>query len=194
MEDHRAGKRSKSSGRLVVRFAIVDDDGEAELVGQGELCVEEAPLLLRCGEATDGVEAGLAHRDRLRMSQELAELGEALGLGLPGLVRVDPERGMHALVTLGDRERRPARLDAGADRDDSGDAGCLCALDQGRSGLVARVEMRVRVGHAAVAASIRASSSATTCSGSSFANSGSGSRSVWPAGAHSSPTDPTTGP
>ena len=182
VEDHRAGERSESSGRLVVRFAIVDDDGEAELVGEGELRVEEAPLLLRSREATDGVEAGLAHRDRLRMSQELAELGEALGLGLPGLMRVDPERGMHAVVPLGDRERRPTRVDAGADRDDSGDAGCLCALDQGRGGLVARVEMRVRVGHAAVAASIRASSSATTCSGSSFAKSGVGSRSVCPGG------------
>ena len=124
------------------------------------------------------------------MSQELAELGEALGLRLRGLVRVDPQRGMHALMTLGDRQRRPARLDAGADRDDSGDAGCLCPLDQGRSRLVARVEMRVRVGHAAVAASIRASSSATTCSESSFAKSGSareclarqGARSIsqWP--------------
>ena len=127
----RAGERSESSGRLVVRFAIVDDDGEAELVGQGELCVEEAALLLRCREATDRVEAGLAHRDRLRMSQELAELGEALGLGLRGLVRVDPEGGMHALVALGDRERRPARLDAGADRDDSGDAGCLVRARSG---------------------------------------------------------------
>ena len=97
-------------------------------------------------------------------------------------LRVDPERSMHAVVLLGDRERRPARIDAGADRDDSRDAGCLCSLDQGRSGFVARVEMRVRIGHAVVAASIRASSSATTCSGSSFANSGSGSRNVWPAG------------
>ena len=163
-------------------IAIVDDDWEAELVGESELRVEEAPLLLGSRETPDGVEASLAHCDRLRMGQELTELGEALGLGLPCLMRVDPERGMHALMTLGDRERRPTRLDTGADRDNSGDAGCLCALDQGRSRLVARVEMRVRVGHAAVAASIRASSSATTCSESSLAKSGLGSLRVCPGG------------
>ena len=43
-------------------------------------------------------------------------------------------------------------------------------------GLVARVEVRVRVGHVPASASIRASSSATTSSASSFAKSGAGSR------------------
>ena len=47
---------------------------------------------------------------------------------------------------------------------------------------LARVEVRVRIRHAAAAASIRESSSPTIFSASSFANSGAGSRSDWPAG------------
>ena len=80
-----------------------------------------------------------------------------------------------------DCERRPARLDAGADRDDARDTGRPGALDERGDRPVARVEMRVRVGHAA-AASIRASSSSTTRSASSFTKSGRGSRSSWPGG------------
>ena len=47
--------------------------------------------------------------------------------------------------------------------------------------ILERIEVRVRVDHAAAARVIRASSSATTCSGSSLRNSGRGSRSGCPA-------------
>ena len=82
---------------------------------------------------------------------------------------IDTQRGEHPVVLVGDRERRSAGIDAGADGDDPGHPCGKRPLDEGRGRLLARVEVRVRVGHEPAAASIRASSSATTRSASSFA-------------------------
>src|SRR5205085_8336892 len=63
--------------------------------------------------------------------------------------RIDAERRVDAVVRLGDRERPAAGLDAGADRDDAGDAGRAGARHELGGGRVAAVEMRVGVDHAA---------------------------------------------
>ena len=181
MEDDGAGERREHVRGLGVRLAVVDHDGQPALGGELQLSREEPPLLARARIPANGVEARLAHRDDLRVVEEIAELVEASCIRPGGAVRIDPERGEDALVRVGECERRPARLDAGPDRDHACHAGRPGALDERGDRPVARVEVRVRVGHAA-AASIRASSSSTTCSASSFTKSGRGSGSRWPGG------------
>ena len=182
VQDDRAGKRLERSRSLLVGLTVVDHDGELELIREPELCVEQLPLLDRRRVPANRVEPGLADRDHLRMAEKLAKLVESSGFGRARLVRVDAERGEHALVRVGDGQCSPTGLDSGADRHDPRDSGLACTLDEDRGRLVARVEVRVRVGHATVAASIRASSSSTTRSGSSLAKSGFGSRRTCPAG------------
>ena len=92
---------------------------------------------------------------------------------------IDPEHRVHAVVSVGQGESRLARVDPGTDRDNGRNAGFAGALD-GAVRVLEGVEVRVGVDHASAARSIRASSSATTCSGSSLRNSGRGSRSVRP--------------
>ena len=116
------------------------------------------------------------------MREELDELADPGRFGASRLVRVDPECRRDPLLGLGDRERRVARGDAGADRDDSRDADCAGALDEEGSRLVAPVEVRVGVDHPRAALSMRATSAVTTASGSSFLNNGRGSRRTWPTG------------
>src|SRR5262249_47286311 len=148
--------------RLGSGVTAVDDDGLAQLLGQLELGSEQSPLLDRRGEAMVIVEASLSNRDGKRMGGQGAQLVESLRLWRSGLVRIDSERGNDdAVARLGDAQRCAARFDPGSHGDDSIDAGCTGALDNGCGGLVARVEVRVRVGHAAaVGASMRGNSGA----------------------------------
>ena len=109
-------------------------------------------------------------------------------------MRVDAERCEDLFVELRELERRPARLDPGADGHDPVDADGAGAADQRGRTVGAGVEVRVGVDHSVAAACscILASSSDTTVSGSSFLKSGRGFARVWPGGssrgAHS-PTD-----
>ncbi len=185
MEDHVSREGFESSGRVRRGLAAVDDDRKAELVRQGQLRVEQPALLGGCRVALHVVEAGLAHRDRFRVLEQLAQFVEAARFGSRRLMRVDSERRVDALVLLCERERGATRVDPGADGDDPAHPRRCSSLDHGRRHL-AGVEVRVRVGHAAsrpsASSSIRFSSSATTFSGSSFVNSGCGSRSACPGG------------
>ncbi len=96
------------------------------------------------------VEPGLADRHDGRMREELDELVDPARFGASRLVRVDPECRRDPLLGLGDRERREARGDPGADRDDPRDADRTGALDEERGGLVAPVEVGVGVDHGVV--------------------------------------------
>ena len=167
----------------------MDDERLAELGGEVGLRAEELRLALARRVVAEVVEPGLADGDGLRMREQLAERVE-VGL-LPGLVRMDPERRRDAFLALRDREGRAARVEARADRDDARDARGPRPVE--RTGRVLeRVEVRVRVDHSApAAASIRASSSATTCSGSSLRKSGRGSGSARPAGSSPGAQRPT---
>src|SRR5262245_33104727 len=76
---------------------------------------------------------------------------------------VDAERGEHALVLLGELESGSARVETRSDRDNARDAGGTRTLEQ-RHRVIARVEVRVGVDHAAaVGASMRGNSG---CAGS----------------------------
>ena len=95
------------------------------------------------------------------MAQQLAELADPLRLARRGLVRVDPERGVDPLSGYGERQGSPARLDSRPDRDDALVTPASRARASAPRGILERVEVRVRVDHAAGAgASIRGKSGA----------------------------------
>ena len=126
------------------------------------------------------IEPDFANGDNPRVFGELTQLLEAIGRCFHGMIRMNPDDREDVRMRVGNGQCATASFDGRSDGDDPRDAGRVCALDELGRLLVARVEVRVRVGHAVAAASMRASSSATTRSGSSFAKRGAGSRSVWP--------------
>jgi hypothetical protein len=114
------------------------------------------------------VEACLADGDGLGMGQELGELVDSCGLVAACLVRMNPERGEDALLAFRDLERRRAGVDPGADSDNAVHAGVAGAGYQDVWRLLAHVEVRVRVDHAALAAACIRCSSSSTIDGSSL--------------------------
>ena len=173
----RAAAVSASASRLWTT------SGRRELVGKLELRVEE----LRAARP--------GSRSRGTLSSPVSPTATALGCAS----RSRSSSSLAAPVSPPDADRcrarrRPpscasaiasaARQDSmpGADRDDRRHARRAApAPTSVAAGSVARVQVRVRVGHAVAAAcSMRSSSSATTSSGSSFANRARGSRSSWP--------------
>ena len=117
MEDHRAGERRECRRRLLARLAAVDDDGGAELVREGELRVEELPLLTERLGPVVAVETRLPDRDCPRVPEELAQLFDPRGVRCRRTMGIDPERGDDAGVRLCDRQCAATRRDARADRD-----------------------------------------------------------------------------
>ena len=92
---------------------------------------------------------------------------------------MEPERREDAFVPVGELERTAAGRDGRPDRDDLGHTRLPGPCDRPVR-VVERVQVRVRVDHAAAARSIRSSSSATTSSTSSLRKSGTGSASFCP--------------
>lgn len=97
---------------------------------------------------------------------------------------IDADDGEDFFVPLGECDGLLRRLDARADGDHAVDAGVTCPPEERRGSVGAKVEVRVGIDQAAgvAAFSIRASSSATTLSASSFSNSGEGSGKGRPGG------------
>ena len=105
---------------------------------------------------------------------------------------MDSDDGEDAALAVRERGRGLGRRDSGANRQHAVDAGGARAFEDRGGIVVARVEMRVCVDHAASAARCkRASSSATTRSGSSFLNRCSGFASFCPGGSALGCHDPT---
>jgi hypothetical protein len=77
------------------------------------------------------------------VQEQFPELVEPPRFGRGGLMWVDAQRGENAVMLISDRERGPAGLDAGANRDDSHYSCGAGALDEGRGGFLTRVEVRV---------------------------------------------------
>ena len=90
----------------------MDDDRLAQLARQLELGLEQALLPVRRRVVAEEIESRLPHRDRLVVLKQIAQLVDAVRLAPAGLVRVDAERRERLVMPLGERERRPARLDA----------------------------------------------------------------------------------
>ena len=187
VQNDRAVEAFESGGGLLVGVARVDDDRLAEVSRELELPGEEIALPVARRVVAVEVEPGLADGDRTRVAEQLAELVEPGCVVIRGLVRVDAEGGPDSVVSPGEVERRAARVEPRADRDDALHAGLAGPPQDQIRRIRARVEVRVGVDH--WAASILASSSATTRSGSSFLKSGTGSPTGCPGrirlGAHS---------
>ena len=148
--------------------------GRPRSVRERELRVEEDSLLAQGLGAVVTVEPGLADRHDARLPEELPQLAQPRRLRSRRLVRVDPERRENTRVLVRDRQRPPARLDARCRSSRRASTPASRALARiSPSPPSQRIEMRVRVDHAA-APRIRSSSEATTVSGSSFAKSGEG--------------------
>lgn len=127
----------------------MNDDGLPELAGELELSREELALEIVRGVVAVEVEPRLADRDGSLVGEQLTKLVEAPGVGVSGLVRVDPERGEDALLSGGDGERLATGVEPGADRDDPAHAGRSRAGHDHLRRLGAGVEVRVRVDQAA---------------------------------------------
>src|SRR5438067_12888554 len=117
MEDDRSFEAGEQLRGLRIGIAVVDDDRLAELASQLQLSGEQESLAVMRRPLTVEVQPGLAHRDGAVMRKELGQLVQPLCLRIPGLVRMDPERGEDPALPLGDRARGPAGIDAGTDPD-----------------------------------------------------------------------------
>ena len=109
MEDDLPLEPGEHRGRLGVGGAGMDDDGLAEVVGERELALEQVELAIARGVVAVEVEAGLAHGDRPRVCEELAQLVEALRIVAARRVGMDAEDRPDALVPVGERRGRSAR-------------------------------------------------------------------------------------
>ena len=108
VQHDRAGEVGERSERVGVGRARVDDGGLAGLGGDVELLREEAQLLVARRVVAEPVETGLPHRDRARVREQLAHLGD-VGVGrVARLVRMDAEDREDVLVRSGELERAPA--------------------------------------------------------------------------------------
>src|SRR4029079_1955506 len=121
-------------------------------LGEGELLVEQRSLLVQRVGAVVAVEAGLSHRDDLRVDEQPTQLAKTRCVRRRRTVRVYAQCGDNTVVALGDPERAATRVDARPDRHDPPDAGGASPRDHGVR-LRARVEVGVAVAHAAVAGS-----------------------------------------
>ena len=142
----------------------------------GELALEEELLRVVRRVVAEVVEPRLAHRNGLRMREQRLQLGNVVCLRAAGLVRMDAERRVDAVVRVREGERVARAGERRRDRDDPRDARLACAGDH-LGGVVP--EVRVRVDHASPR--IRCSSSSTVES-SSLRKSGFGSSSACPGG------------
>ena len=159
MENDGTLEAFQHRGGLVVGRARVHDDRLAQIGGDRQVPVEQAPLRIARGVIAEEVEPGLADPNRPVVPEERRQLGHSLGFVATGLMGVNSERCEDSVVSLGYGERRAARLDSGPHGDDPLHACGAGARDERLRIFGARVEVRVRVDHATAAAPARVSSS-----------------------------------
>ncbi len=140
---------AEQGGRdVVVRLAVVDEDGQVALGGERQLTVERLALHIGRGQAPEVVEPDLADGADARVRDEALEPRPPDLVHAPRVMRVDADRGEHDARVAGRQlEGRLGRVEIPARDEDPLEAGGDCTLDDGRSiGVEARVlEMRVRV-------------------------------------------------
>ena len=133
MQDDGAFEAFERPCRRLVRRPRMDDHRLPEPARDFQLLLEEAKLRVARRVVAEEVEARLADGDCAVVAEQLGELGDASRLVACGLVGMDAEHRVDPLVLLGQRERRPARVDPGADRNDPRDA-CLARPAMARLG------------------------------------------------------------
>ena len=159
MQDDLAGEIRQHARCFVVGVPAVDHHGLPELGGELELGREDAALLVVRRVVPEEVEPDLADGNGVGRDDR------AWILPVRRLVGMDAGRDVDARFALGDLARRACGGEARTDRDHPPHARGAGSLQRTR-GVLERIEVGVRVDH----------------TGSSFLNSGAGSRSVCPAG------------
>ena len=162
-------KPAQHGERVLVGASRVDHDRQPERLGQTEVLLEEPPLRLGRGVVAVVVEPRLADGDGTLAGEQSAELRDLPVVGAAGLVGVNPEARVDAVVPEGERQSLVSARDRGGDDDHAVDAGCPGARQDRRR--FVQAEVRVRVDHARL-------SSSSTIDGSSLRKRGCGSRSV----------------
>ena len=182
---------------VVVGVAVVDDQGRAGALRDRDVRAERLllqPVPVGLGGA-EAVQPGLPHRDDVRQGGERLDLAQHVvgGGAARGLVGMDRDGGVHAVVLRRDLRRPPAAREVDTDLHHDVDADGAGRRERLLDGDVHEVEVAVAVQHGdrerlgqrrrvagppvrpvhSAAASSRASSSSTTV-GSSLRNSGVG--------------------
>ena len=92
MEDDGAAEALECGRDLLLRRAAVDDNRRPQPGGKLELPLEDLALPVARRVVAIEVEADLADRDGMLVSEELSQLVEPVCVVVCRLVRVDPER------------------------------------------------------------------------------------------------------
>jgi hypothetical protein len=148
-----AVERGELLEHVLVGRAVVNHDRFPELTRELELLPEERALAVVWRVVTVEVEAGLTHRDRAWVGEQVAHRVEVVVVCR--LVRVDSENREHLRVLLCELERRVASLDRRTDRENPPHARLARTANELAGWIRARVEVRMGVDHAAVAGASR---------------------------------------
>ena len=148
MEDDGAVEVAERPGDIRVGCAAVDDDRLAELLGDREVRLEELALRIVRRVVAVVVEARLAHGDRIELAKRL-ELRRALRP--PRSCGWMPRIGKTPSVATPKSTTSAPAVGPGADLEDPVDARLPGAVDQLLGRVCARVQVRMRVDHAAAA-------------------------------------------
>ena len=196
MEDDRSRERRERGCRLVVGLAVVDDDGQLRARPRARDARRRAGAAAPASRSRGPCRGPSPLprppsdvRSSSRSSSSRAASGSAAWCGWMPSAAYTPS------WCSADLERGATRVDAGADGDDPRDArGSRARSTSVVDGLVARIEVRVRVSHSVVRLPFGRAPRRRPRSASSFAKSGAGSRSDCPAGARWPPSGPPTTP
>ena len=151
-DGRRGGSRASTASGLLVGRARVDDERLAELARERGLRAKELGLARRAARSRG---SGRARSRRPRPPSGGARSSRERGEPRPadaGLVGMDAERGEDSLLRSASSSVAPAGLEPGADRRSRATTPAARARASAAPRVVERVEVRVRVDHAAAAA------------------------------------------
>ncbi len=142
-----AGPLGQDRERVLLGLARVDHHREPGALGQAELGLERAPLVLSRRPVAEVVQARLADRPRLRVLRRALDLLQARGVEALGVVRVAADDRHHVLVLARIGQRLLDRLTVHAHRRQPGDARPPRPRHHVGGVVLARVEVAVGVDH-----------------------------------------------
>ncbi len=107
------------SQRLFVRFAIVNDDRQAQLPGQIQLPGKHLRLLFTRGKITEIIKSDFSVSDNLRVLRKLFQLVERRVVRRGRIMGMDADGRINVFMTAGNRQRFAAQSRIGPHRDDA---------------------------------------------------------------------------
>ena len=153
-DDRAVEARASVAARVVVRRARVDRRPACRARRRARAAPRRGAAARPCVARSRGGSRGRSRRRRPRAGARAARAARRrrVASAVAAWCGSMPSAATTPSCSLGDRERRAARLDPGPDRDDARHAGLARARDERVARLLARVEVRVGVDHAAASA------------------------------------------